>query len=403
MPPTTLTLTPGFFASKSLTASLNTLSSRCVNPTQSVMSAGSSLSALAAGAPAALSALPPSSPVPPHAPIPSARSSAADMAIANRLMPSPLGSSLGTFPSCVPNRTARLASSRLRGVLVKETQLLYGARGMSAPTIEELLAERVDGRHRGFGAVADGLAIADLGARGSTSAAATSRCRCSCCARARWRTTCAAMHGWCAERGLSLAPHGKTAMAPQLIRRQLDAGAWGMTAATVQQVAVMRAAGARRVILANELVGRAEIAWLRARARGRPPRSSRSSTAVDGGRGCSPRSSTPGRRRCRSWSSSAGRARAAGPTREALAVAAAVADADAARARRRRGIRGHARRRPRAGDHRGGRRVPATGSAVSSRRSTRAARSPASRRSSRPRAAARCSTASPSGCASTGR
>ena len=70
----------------------------------------------------------------------------------------------------------------------------------------------------------------------------------------------ALMHGWCAERGLSLAPHGKTTMAPQLIRRQLDTGAWGMTAATVQQLAVMRAAGARRVILANQLVGAAEIA-----------------------------------------------------------------------------------------------------------------------------------------------
>ena len=72
----------------------------------------------------------------------------------------------------------------------------------------------------------------------------------------------AVMQEWCDARGLSLAPHGKTSMAPQLIRRQLEAGAWGMTAATVQQVAVMRAAGARRVILANQLVGAPEIAWL---------------------------------------------------------------------------------------------------------------------------------------------
>ena len=69
------------------------------------------------------------------------------------------------------------------------------------------------------------------------------------------------MARWCAERGLSLAPHGKTTMAPALIRRQLEAGAWGMTAATVPQLAVMRDAGARRVILANELVGAPEIAW----------------------------------------------------------------------------------------------------------------------------------------------
>jgi D-serine deaminase-like pyridoxal phosphate-dependent protein len=72
----------------------------------------------------------------------------------------------------------------------------------------------------------------------------------------------AVMQAWCDSRGLSLAPHGKTSMAPQLIRRQLDAGAWGMTAATVRQLAVMHAAGARRVILANQLVGAPEIAWL---------------------------------------------------------------------------------------------------------------------------------------------
>jgi D-serine deaminase-like pyridoxal phosphate-dependent protein len=69
------------------------------------------------------------------------------------------------------------------------------------------------------------------------------------------------MQRWCDERGVSLAPHGKTSMAPTLIRRQLDAGAWGMTAATVPQLVVMRDAGARRVILANELVGAPEIAW----------------------------------------------------------------------------------------------------------------------------------------------
>jgi peptide/nickel transport system ATP-binding protein len=36
--------------------------------------------------------------------------------------------------------------------------------------------------------------------------------------------------------GLDLAPHGKTTMSPQLFRRQLDAGAWGITFATVFQL-----------------------------------------------------------------------------------------------------------------------------------------------------------------------
>jgi D-serine deaminase-like pyridoxal phosphate-dependent protein len=72
----------------------------------------------------------------------------------------------------------------------------------------------------------------------------------------------ALMQRWCDERGLALAPHGKTSMAPEIIRRQLAAGAWAMTAATVQQIPVMREAGARRVLLANQVVGAPEIARL---------------------------------------------------------------------------------------------------------------------------------------------
>ncbi|MCR6481187.1 amino acid deaminase, partial [Variovorax sp. ZS18.2.2] len=47
------------------------------------------------------------------------------------------------------------------------------------------------------------------------------------------------------EWGIDLAPHGKTTMSPQLFQRQLDAGAWGLTFATVTQLAVGVAAGAR--------------------------------------------------------------------------------------------------------------------------------------------------------------
>ncbi|WP_306118961.1 MULTISPECIES: amino acid deaminase [unclassified Roseitalea] len=59
---------------------------------------------------------------------------------------------------------------------------------------------------------------------------------------------------------LSLAPHGKTTMAPQIFEEQLDHGAWGITAATAGQVQVMHHYGVRRVILANQLIGRANIA-----------------------------------------------------------------------------------------------------------------------------------------------
>ena len=71
-----------------------------------------------------------------------------------------------------------------------------------------------------------------------------------------------------AERhGFLLAPHAKTTLSPQLIRRQLDAGAWGATVANATQVAVAVRAGARRVLVANEVVAATDAALLVAQAR----------------------------------------------------------------------------------------------------------------------------------------
>jgi D-serine dehydratase len=56
--------------------------------------------------------------------------------------------------------------------------------------------------------------------------------------------------------GVKLAPHGKTTMAPKLFDMQLEGGAWGITLATAQQVQVAYADGVRRVLMANQLVGR---------------------------------------------------------------------------------------------------------------------------------------------------
>ncbi|MUM05188.1 MULTISPECIES: alanine racemase [unclassified Mycolicibacterium] len=72
------------------------------------------------------------------------------------------------------------------------------------------------------------------------------------------------MARWCRRRGVQLAPHGKTHMAPQLLARQLGAGAVAVTAATISQVRVFRAFGVRRIILANELVDVAALRWLAA-------------------------------------------------------------------------------------------------------------------------------------------
>jgi D-serine deaminase-like pyridoxal phosphate-dependent protein len=72
----------------------------------------------------------------------------------------------------------------------------------------------------------------------------------------------AAMASYCAAAGVRLAPHGKTTMAPQLMARQLAAGAWALTAATIGQVLTYRAFGIPRVLLANELTDPTGISWL---------------------------------------------------------------------------------------------------------------------------------------------
>lgn len=71
-----------------------------------------------------------------------------------------------------------------------------------------------------------------------------------------------AMAAWCAERGLALAPHGKATMAPQLWRRQIEAGAVGIAVANLPQARVARAFGVERVLIANEIADPASAAWL---------------------------------------------------------------------------------------------------------------------------------------------
>ena len=61
------------------------------------------------------------------------------------------------------------------------------------------------------------------------------------------------MQGFADGQGVGLAPHGKTTMSPQLFRRQLEAGAWGLTFATVGQLRAGVAAGATRCIIANQV------------------------------------------------------------------------------------------------------------------------------------------------------
>jgi hypothetical protein len=72
----------------------------------------------------------------------------------------------------------------------------------------------------------------------------------------------AELAAFCVRQGLEFAPHGKTTMAPSLFQEQLDAGAWGITAATANQVLAYRSFGVPRVLLANELLDPTALRWI---------------------------------------------------------------------------------------------------------------------------------------------
>ncbi len=124
---------------------------------------------------------------------------------------------------------------------------------------EHIAGLRLDALTKGVPASAGALRLADVGARGWNLfrgdvplPAAVIRAD-VLSANNIW------MARFLAANGLSIAPHGKTTMAPQLYAMQHEAGAWAITVATTQQMAVARHFGFPRVILANEPTGAAAI------------------------------------------------------------------------------------------------------------------------------------------------
>jgi D-serine dehydratase len=78
--------------------------------------------------------------------------------------------------------------------------------------------------------------------------------------RERIRYNLAWMQRFVDQYHVKLAPHGKTTMAPQLFRQQLDGGAWGITLATAHQTRAAYRGGVDRVLMANQLVGKRNMA-----------------------------------------------------------------------------------------------------------------------------------------------
>jgi D-serine deaminase-like pyridoxal phosphate-dependent protein len=143
---------------------------------------------------------------------------------------------------------------------------LHGSESLTAreqrqEALRALLDEPIDWRYKAF-PTEDGVTIGTVGRMGWNLLRGDLPLPALVLKESALVHNIALMARWCEDRRILHAPHGKTTMAPQLFNRQLDAGAWGITAATASQARVYRAFGVERVLLANELVEPAALRWL---------------------------------------------------------------------------------------------------------------------------------------------
>ena len=120
----------------------------------------------------------------------------------------------------------------------------------------------VDARTKGMPRSATGLAVSAIGAQGWNVLLEDLPLPLAVLREEALANNSRWMRDFVARTGAILAPHGKTTLSPQLFARQVADGAWGITLSTAHHVRIARMAGVRRVLLANEPVGRQEIAAL---------------------------------------------------------------------------------------------------------------------------------------------
>jgi D-serine dehydratase len=125
--------------------------------------------------------------------------------------------------------------------------------------LDSILSETLDAGTKGYPLSNPALKIADIGAQRWSLLAGDLPLPLAVIRDSAIAHNHAWMRDFTASTGVLLAPHGKTTMAPQIFAQQLAAGAWGITVANVQQLGICVRFGVRRVIMANQLLGTAEV------------------------------------------------------------------------------------------------------------------------------------------------
>ncbi|QHC25707.1 amino acid deaminase [Streptomyces sp. GS7] len=131
-----------------------------------------------------------------------------------------------------------------------------------AQGLKNLADEKVDHRFKALPPDADGRTVGDLAAERRNLFTGGFTTPVLALSAESVEHNLALMETYATRHGLAFAPHGKTCMAPQLFARQLEHGAWGITAAVPHQARVYRDYGIQRIFLANEVVDAAALRWL---------------------------------------------------------------------------------------------------------------------------------------------
>lgn len=128
--------------------------------------------------------------------------------------------------------------------------------------LAEIQESRVDGVVKGMPPGARPIRVCDIGAQGWNVLRRDLPFPLATLSRSALEHNQRWMSAFLDYSGVRLAPHGKTTMAPQLFELQLAAGCWGITVATVQQLAVCRRFGVERVLMANQLTSPSAVDYV---------------------------------------------------------------------------------------------------------------------------------------------
>lgn len=133
--------------------------------------------------------------------------------------------------------------------------------------IDDIKATVLDARTKGIPGTTEPFALRDIAAKGWNVLREDLPMPLMVLKRTALDHNAAVFGEYLTSNKLSLAPHGKTTMTPQIFDEQIGHGAWGITAATVGQVRVMRAYGHKRIVMANQLLGKSHMRTIAAELR----------------------------------------------------------------------------------------------------------------------------------------